>query len=422
VKTGSRVKRVLVLSAGSFPSRVQPVHGVFVKERLRFVQRLPGIELRVLSPIPLFPPLRMFKRWYPWSQVPRHEVVDGIEVFRPRYLAIPKIGACVQPRLIELAARREIRRWRGTFRCDVIDSHFIFPNGVAAVRLGKRLGVPVVSTGRGADIVCCPDYPIIGAQVRFALRCATQLIAVSREIADRMVALGADESRVTVIPNGVDCERFGIVERRESRRRLGLDSKRPIILAVGYRLELKGFHILIDAIPAIRRWFPDVLVAIVGGQARWAEDFRPALDERIRVNDVMNHVFLAGTRPQEELPFWYSAANVLGILSSREGSPNVLMEALACGLPAVATRVGGIPDVLDGNPQLGILLEERSAPAAASGLISGLSCPWDPVAIRHYAENRNWMRTAEKVGAVIDLAISGQTPSEFGVGRGAAAE
>jgi len=230
-------------------------------------------------------------------------------------------------------------------------------------------------------------------------------VAVSQRIADRMAQLGADPDKITVIPNGVDLEKFHPIPVQAARRELGLPEDRRLILAVGYRLELKGFHILVDAIPKIRERFPNVLVAIVGGEARWERDFLPEIEQRIQANGVEGHVILAGTRPQEELSKWYGAADVLSILSSREGSPNVLMEALACGLPAVATPVGGIPDLLC-DSRLGILLSERSADAAAAGLTEALSRDWDRADVRRAIEGRSWHATAKLVDQVFDRALS----------------
>lgn len=397
-------RRILVLSGGSFPTRTQPVHGVFVKERVRFIAQA-GVDVRVVSPTPYFPPIKAFKRWYSWSQFPKQELVDGLQVVRPRYLLLPKIGGYWHPSLMYPAAYKATRNLQPNFDFDLIDAHFAYPNGVAAVRLGKRFGKPVVITGRGADIAKCPDMPIIGPQVRQAICNATRLIAVSQEIADRMESFGADTSRISVIPNGVDTEKFCPVSMDEARCKLDLPTDRKLILAVGYRLELKGFHLLIDALPKIRKRFPNVMVAIVGGQARWAADYLPEITERIRENGLEDHVLIAGTRPQEELRFWYSAADVLSILSSREGSPNVLMEALACGVPAVATRVGGIGPLLSENPTLGRLLPERSAEAAAIGLLQTLEDTPDRAEIRALMEHRSWNETAKSVCEVFEQAI-----------------
>ena len=397
-------RKVLVMSGGSFPSRTQPVHGVFVKERVRFVAQA-GVDIRVVAPTPYFPPIKWFKRWYPWSQIPKHEVIDGLDVTRPRYLLIPKISGFWHPSLMYPAALQAIRKLQPDFDFDLIDSHFAYPNGVAAVRLAERLGKPVVITARGHDIAKCPDMPIVGPQVRQAICRATRLIAVSQEIADRMESFGADPARITVIPNGVDTDKFCPVSMDSAREKLGLPKERKLILAVGYRLELKGFHLLIDALPKIRERFPEAMVAIVGGQARWAADFLPTIKERIREHQLEDHVVIAGTRPQEELRYWYSAADVLSILSSREGSPNVLMEALACGLPAVATAVGGIGPLLSENPIFGCLLPERSAGASTDGLIRMLACSPNRAEIRLLMLERSWHKTAESCKHVFEQAI-----------------
>ena len=397
-------RRVLVFSS-TFPSAVQPIHGVFVKERVRSVAGLPDREVRVVSPVPYFPPIRVFKRWYPLSQIPREEVVDGLEVVRPRYFLLPKVGRYFHPASMARAAYRSVSRLDREFGFDLIDAHFVYPDGVAAARLAARLGKPLVLTGRGEDILRFPQLPVLGRQIRGALAQATSLVALSDEIAEAMRACGAPAEKIHVIPNGVDCEKFRPLDRSEARRRLGLPEDRPVVLSVGYRLERKGFHVLVDAVAEIRRRHPDVLVVIVGGQARWGQDYSSVIEERIRVNGVSEHVRLIGPRPPEELPWWYGAADLFALLTNREGSPNVVLEALACGLPVVATPIGGIPEVLS-DERLGLLLGERSAGAAASAVIEALSRSWDSAVIRQEAERRSWRATSEQVRDVFDRAVN----------------
>lgn len=398
-----RVRRILVVS--SFPSKPQPVHTVFVKERVKAFARIPGYEVRVIAPTPYFPPLKWFKRWYPWSQVPRTDCIEGLNVTYPRYFMLPKLGGYIEPKLMLRSVYRAARQIREEFDFDLIDAHFVYPNGVVAAKLGKLVGKPVVITGRGEDMLRFPDLPLMHSQIRRALCDATQLVAVSEEIADAMRRDGGDRRRITVIPNGVDCEKFHPSPTLDARIELKLPLDRPIVVSAGYRIERKGFHILVDAIPQIREQFPNVLVAIVGGEARWERDFLPVIRERIRSNGVEEHVLIAGNRPQGELATWYSAANVFALLTSREGSPNVLLEALACGTPAVATPVGGIVNEL-ADDRLGILLPERSAEAAATGIVQALTRTWDRSCIRRVMERRSWHETSRQVSAVFDRALS----------------
>jgi glycosyltransferase involved in cell wall biosynthesis len=295
--------------------------------------------------------------------------------------------------------------WR-EFEFDLIDAHFAYPEGVVAASLGERFSRPVVVTGRGEDIGLFPRLPVIGRQIGRLVTKETELIAVSRPIKEAMIRHGAHSSRVTLIPNGVDCERFTPTDSKRAREQLGLDVDRPIVLSVGYRLERKGFHILIDAVGKLRERFPNILVVIVGGPARWGLDYTAQIEQRIRDNDVADSVFLAGPRHPDDLPLWYSAADVMALLSAHEGSPNVVMESLAGGLPVVATRVGGIPELLS-DDRLGILLPERSHSAAATGIESALSRNWDREAIRQtIVKQHGWQRCALKVDEVFDRALA----------------
>ncbi len=388
-----------------FPSNAFPNHGVFVKERVRAVAHLPGYEVRVVSPVPYFPPIRCFKRWYMWSQFPREEVFADLPIARPRYFQIPKLGGYIESSLMYRSVRREVDRIRRHFDFDLIDAHWAYPNGVVAARLAKRYKRPVVITGRGADLLLSANLPLIGPRIRGALGSATRCIALSREIGEAMVAHGADADRVTVVPNGVDCARFRPLDREEARRRLNLPPTARLVLSVGDLFENKGFHLLVDAVAKLREQGQDVFLVIVGGAPQHGTDYTREIERRLAANHAESYVRLVGRRPHDELAWWYSAADVFSLLSAREGSPNVLMEALACGLPAVATPVGGIPDVLE-DPRLGVLLPERSAGAAAAGIAQVLSGEWSRQSIRDLLETRTWRTTAEQVARVFENALA----------------
>lgn len=398
-----RALRVLVLSS-TFPSKVHPIHGVFVKERVKHVAQLPGVDVRVVSPVPYFPPIKAFERWYAFSQIPTRETIDGLDATRPRYVLLPKIGGYFGSQAIGPAYRKAADSLRIKFDFDLIDAHFIYPDGAAAARVAQRLNKPLVITCRGEDILRIPELPFCGREVRFALRQANRLVALSDEIAEAIQRHGGDLDKIRVIPNGVDCEKFHPIDMQEARRLTGLPTDRTIIVSAGYRLERKGFHILIDAIPRIRERFPNVLVVIVGGVARWGQDYTLEIQNRIDAGGLGDHVLLAGPQPHEELARWYSAADVFALLTSREGSPNVLMEALACGAPAVATSVGGIPKVLS-DSRLGLLMQNRTASCGADRIVQALSTHWDRDAIRAEMQARSWHRTADEVRTVLDEAL-----------------
>lgn len=388
----------------AFPSSVAPTYGVFVKERVRAIASLPGYEIKIVAPIPYFPPIRLADRWYTWSQFPRQETIDGLSVYHPRYPMVPRFGHRFQPRLMQGTVNRLVRQLATDFDFDLIDAHYVYPSGVLAARLAAATGKPFVVTGRGEDMCRFPHVPALRRQIEFSVSRASHCIAVSGEIAAAFEECGAAADNVTVIGNGVDCQRFFPRDRHTLRKRIGLPVSAKLVVSVGDLFENKGFHLLIDAVGALRHHGVDIHARIVGGSPRNGVDYRPVLEQRINSLGLGGFVELVGRRPHDELVDWYNAADVFGLFSAREGSPNVLMEALACGVPAVATNVGGIPDVLQ-DPRLGLLAEERTVESIANRLAEALDRNWDRNMIHDLLRRRDWAHVAGKVAAVVENTI-----------------
>ncbi len=398
------MKKILAFGS-TFPSSIHPIHGVFVKERVKHVSLREDCQVKVISPVPYFPPIKSFQRWYSFSQIPNYETIDGLDVLRPKYLLLPKIGSVMHAYSMALFSKRAIFKVKVSMDFDLIDAHFVYPDGVAAAFAKRRLNRPLVITGRGEDILSFPDLPVVGNQIRWALKEADALVALSGEIAEAMIKHGASEKKITIIPNGVDSSKFKPLDQEAARKELNLPLSKKIIVSVGYRLERKGFHLLVDALPEVKKHFPDVYLVFVGGVARWGQDYTSVIKERIDRYGLRDNVLLAGACPPERLLRWYSAGDIFALMTSREGSPNVLMEALSCGLPSVATPVGGIPQILD-NPDLGVLLKERTADDAAKGIIKALSTDWDKSRIRRFALDNSWQNVAGKVNKVFNQVLN----------------
>jgi len=196
-----------------------------------------------------------------------------------------------------------------------------------------------------------------------------------------------DESRLHVMRNGVDLQRFTPLPRAATRAALGL-GEGPVLLSVGHLIERKGHHLAIEALASVRQRHPSARLVIVGAGEERAH--LAALAARLGLTDA---VTLAGAIPNEELARWYSAADLLILASSREGWANVLLEAMACGTPVVATRLWGTPEVLT-DPVAGVLVE-RTVPSLADGVLQVLSRLPDPAAVRRYAEGFDWAATSK---------------------------
>ena len=328
--------------------------------------------------------------------MPDSEVLDGITIDRPRYPLPPKVGGYFHPQLMAPALLKSARRLQGNYRFDLIDAHFVYAAGVAATKVAKALGVPACLTGRGEDMLRFPSLPFKGKRIRWALQNADAFVGVSQQIADAMRTHGAPPERVATIPNGVDVEQFRSKPTDQCRQLLGLPIDRKILVTVGDLTELKGFHLVIEALPQILKTHPDTMYVCIGGPGRHGRDYTYEIQSRIDRLGLADHVLLAGPQSHEKLVDWYNAADLYVLASAREGSPNALLEALACGLPAVATRVGGAPDELEPTG-FGTILLERTPEAAAKSICEALTKPWDRKAIRHAMGSRSWKCTAKAV-------------------------
>ncbi len=390
-----RKLRTLLFST-LYPSSVRPVHGIFVETRLRELLASGQVETRVVAPVPWFPSTDA--RWGEralMARTPRHERRNGIEVAHPRYPLLPKVGMSTSPFLLAMASLQTLRRLlHEGFDFDLIDAHYYYPDGVAATILGTLLGKPVVITARGTDVNLIPRFRwprrLI---VEAAARCAAS-ITVCSALRDALVDLGASADRITVLRNGVDLTRFKPVDRAQARAALGV-GERFAIASVGHLIERKGHDLVIGALAHLH----DAEVHIAGAGEQL--DALRALAAELGVTD---RVTFHGAVPQAALRTLYEAADCLVLASSREGWANVLLEAMACGTPVVASNVWGTPEVV-AAPEAGELMDERTAfgVAAAVGRLRGRTV--DRRETRRYAERFDWDATTEGQLALFDRVV-----------------
>ena len=381
--------RVLVVSS-LYPNSVMPHLGLFVHRRVEAVARR-GVEVRVVAPVPLFPRGLPLRRGRAYAAVPEREDFAGIPVLHPRYAHAPGPGMYVQAGNLSRGILPHLRALRRDFDFDLVDAHYIYPDGVGAVRLARELGVPCVLTARGSDINLLSRYRLVRRQIRDALGRADALVAVSGALAGAMRGLGAEPHKLHVVPNGIDREIFHYGDPVQARGRLGLSADGNVLLSVGNLNELKGHALVVEAVAQLRACGVHARYHIIG-----EGEERPRLEALIRRLDLQDRVILNGSVANESLRPWYQAASLFVLASSREGWPNVLNEALACGLPAVATRVGGVPEIVR-NGDNGLLVEERSDTAIATALRVGLERSWDRRALAAQASRHSWSDVAERL-------------------------
>ena len=375
--------RILTLTT-LFPNEVQPNHGIFVLNRLSHLVASRAVSATVVAPVPWVPALARRGRHGRLRAVPPTERVAGLEVLHPRYPVIPRVGMSVAPWLLYAALAPLVRRLiRGEPRFDLIDAHYFYPDGVAAVWLGRALDTPVVVTGRGTDLNLIPRFALPRRLIRDAAERAAGLITVCQALKDDLARLGVAPERITVLRNGVDLERFRPGDRAAARARFGLDPHRRTLGSVGHLIERKGHHTVIQALAH----HPDTDLVIAGEGPD-----RAVLEALVDRLGLRARVRFLGALSQADLVGLYGALDALVLASSREGWANVLLESMACGTPVIATPVGGTPEVVTA-PAAGVLARGLDSAALVEAIGSLFARPIDRAATRHFAEGFGWDTT-----------------------------
>ncbi|MCC6407312.1 MAG: glycosyltransferase [Planctomycetes bacterium] len=368
--------RIAVLTS-LYPSATRPHEGIFAERRWQGMLAR-GHSVRVAHPLPYAPfPLSLAARYGELAKSPAREERAGIVVVRPRYLHWPRAARANARRF----ADKGLAALLSTERPDVVVCDYAWPAGVAAHACARER-VPCVISGRGSDVLQVAGEAGLAPELASALRAAGHWCGVSQDLVDRMDEL-AGARRGVLVPNGVDLTLFAPRDRNALRAELGLDPALAVVLVVGHLIERK------DPLLALRSFLawtkstaPFAKLVFIG---------RGPLEETVRAAAAdagMAHaVELAGEKPPSELAKWYGAADALLLTSSREGRPNVVLEALASGLPVVATRAGGTAELLEGLPHalagtrdadeigrlLAFVLRERPAPELLRARVAELS-------------------------------------------------
>jgi glycosyltransferase involved in cell wall biosynthesis len=374
----------------NFPSSAEPWQGRPAYQTLRELAR--RAEVRVFYPNPEYPSL-LKPRGESFSKLePSGDSLD-VKVDYYDYPALPVVS---RPLNGWMAARVLLPHIR-SFAPDLIFSYFLYPEGYAALQIGKALSVPVVARSMGSDINRIGD-PFTALHTRTVLREVDFLVMVSRDLREKALAMGASPDKICTMVNGCDTSVFHVRDRAQAREKLHIDPAAKAVVYIGRTDVNKGVRELVEAAASLHPQHPDLHVYMIGGGPDTA-----IVQSKIDAHNAFGYIHALPACAFDDVAVWMAAADLVTLPSYMEGCPNVVLEALACGRPVVATNVGGIPEIM--SEEFGHLVPARDPAALAKALASVLAANWDPAAISAHM-GRGWDTVSGELLALFESLVS----------------
>jgi glycosyltransferase involved in cell wall biosynthesis len=372
-----------------FPSSAEPWQGRSIYQTLRLLAS--EADVQVFYPNASYPSLlKPYSRSY--GKLDATYSPPDVKASYFDYPALPLLSRPFNGWMAARALLPHVRR----FAPDLIFSCFLYPDGYAALKIGKALAVPMVAMSIGSDINRIGD-PISRLLTRSVLREADFLITVSSDLRLKAIAMGASAERTRTVVNGCDLSVFHVRDRLEARRKLGIDPASRAVVYIGRMDVKKGLRELVEAAAVLRPERANLHVYLIGEGPD-----RPLIQSDIQANNAADYIHVLPGCAFDEVAVWMAAADLVTLPSYMEGCPNVVLEALACGRPVVASDVGGIPEIL--SDECGRLVPPRDSGALAHALASVLDRTWDAKAISAHG-GRSWEVVAAELLEIFESLV-----------------
>lgn len=335
-----------------FPNRYYPQLGTFIKQSIDSIAAQ-NIEVTVISPKPFVLPFSRIP-YHNFYKLPLVEHTEQYDLHYPRYIyAVPKkyfysVTGSLYSHFVSRYATKSIKK-----KPDLIHAHFSYPDGYGMMELAKRWDIPLVISALGTiERKVAYEGTSTSKKIIEAMAFADKVLSVSEDLKLHIINLGISKDKVHVVPNGVDTDKFKSTGKEHSRNLLNLPQDKNIVLFVGALREIKGVDYLIEA---AKNFVNDNTELYMVGRD---DGLKKSLEKRAAELKISNYIKYTGPVNHEDIPLWISASDMLVLPSLSEGRPNVVLEALSCEVPVVATDVGGIPELMI-NGETGYLVPAK---------------------------------------------------------------
>lgn len=389
-----------------YPNPTEPELGIFVRSRLERMAAL--AEVKVIAPVAAIDYARRRTVLSVRDRIPEQRMDGNLAVLQPAWFYLP-FGGWLNSLFLFLRLLRPVAALKKSFPFQVIDAHFGYPDGIAAALLAKCTRTRYAVTLRGNEIMHA-KHTLRGATLRWALRNADAVITVSESLRQFAISMGATAEKVRTISNGVESRIYFPRNRMECRRKLGLPLDQPTVLSAGSLIQRKGHHRVIGALKALAGQDLPASLVLAGGPGREGR-FEDQLRQLVKDLGMEQSVRFAGRVDPPTMAELMSAADVVCLASAREGWPNVVHEALACGTPVVASDVGGVAEMIP-NEGLGYVVPPDDPDALSGALKKALQKRWDRAAISQWAHARSWEQVGVEALRALEHSVVENQPGE----------
>jgi len=385
----------LIVCSSIFPNPAEPNKGIYIYKTVRAMAEL--ADVAVLAPVPYFPKAVPIARYVRYAQVPGQAALDGVRIGYPRVLVTPKIGRPLYGLSYAAGLVRPLSRLVKAGRPQALLAFWAYPDGFATVLLARLFKLPVVVGARGGDVNDVDQHPGRRRMVAWTFRHCDGALAVSRALGSAIVNLGVDSAKVKVVPNGLD-DAYLAQAAGAAGPGPGVSVGRTVLYCGRLSAEKDPLSLL-EAFRRLLTTRPDARLTFLGDGP-----LRPRIEALSAELGITGRITLAGEVRHDQIPSYMRQADVLCLPSLQEGYPNVLLEALACGLPVVATDVGGVSEIVT-DESLGILVRAGRPDELALALETALSRPWDRQRLRQAAHGRSWHDVARETLDFVERTI-----------------
>ncbi|MEI8349035.1 MAG: glycosyltransferase [Candidatus Omnitrophota bacterium] len=383
--------RVLFLS-NLYPNTLEPTRATFNRQKIAALSK--HCEITVVAPILWFPFKFLLNKKE--AAIPFEENIDGLKVYHPKVFYFPKFFRFLYGFFYYTSIVGFVMRLRNNFSFDIIFSSWVYPDGYCAMRLAKKFRIPYMVEALGSDINIYTKTTLRRIIIKQILRRATKIITVSKDLKRKIMQSNIPEQAISIVYAGINHKTFYPMDKTLARKQVNVSAGKVVIF-VGNLVKIKGIEYLLKAIPLSKN--KDWKLYIIG-----EGELRGRFQKVIAELGLEERVFMPGMVAHDKLCLWLNVSDMLCLPSFTEGVPNVVLEAMACGLPVVASRLPGIIEVTD--DLTAILSEPGNSCQLASNIDAALVRTWDRDYIHRKSLDFDWDVTAQELFKNIQICVA----------------